>query len=89
MSLRSFLGLLEFLLGGLKSEKMMNVPREKHFFGNVFFSVLELLILSWVLLFPFFGGCVPKLGPKKGSKSCPNCDKKKGRENELKMIKNV
>ena len=43
MPLGSLLGPLEALLGGLKSEKMLTVPRENHFFENVAFLVFEAL----------------------------------------------
>ena len=41
--LGSFLGPLEALLGGLKSEKMQTVPRENHFFENAVFWLFEAL----------------------------------------------
>ena len=41
MSFGSLLGPLDALLGGPKSEKMVNVPRENHFFEYVVFCVFE------------------------------------------------
>ena len=37
VSFGSLLGPLDALLGGPKSEKMVNVPRENHFFENAVF----------------------------------------------------
>ena len=63
MPLGSLLGPLEALLGGLKSEKMLTVPRENHFFINAVFGSLKLLMAvlgsSWSLL----GRSGPKMGP--------------------------
>ena len=41
MPLGSLLGPLEALLGGLKSEKMLTVQRENHFFINAVFWLFE------------------------------------------------
>ena len=47
MSFGSLLGPLDSLLGGPKSEKTLNVPRENHFFENVAFLVFEALVRKW------------------------------------------
>ena len=71
MSFGSLLGPLDSLLGGPKNEKMVNVPRENHFFENVFFDSLKLLMVLLGSSWPLLGRSGPRMGPKMGSKSSP------------------
>ena len=70
--LGSLLGPLEALLGGLKSEQLQTVQREKHFFENVAFLVFEALDgpLGLILpsLWPIWSENGSQNGPQKWSK---------------------
>ena len=70
------LGLLEALLGSFKSEKMLTVPRENHFFVNAVFwlfaALMALLGLSWSVV----GGFGSRMGSKMVFKSFRKCYQK-------------
>ena len=63
MPLGSLLGSLEALLGGLKSEKMLTVPRENHFFINTGFWFFEDPNGPLGLILFLLGRSGPKMGP--------------------------
>ena len=86
MPLGSLLGLLEVLLGGLKSEKMQTVQRENHFFENIALLVFEaldgplgLILLPLWLIWSENG---LQNGPQKWSKKRPKSDPKSDPKND-------
>ena len=62
----SLLGPLDSLLGGPKSEKMVNVPRENHFFENAVFWLFEALDGPLGFILASLGPIWSKNGPQNG-----------------------
>ena len=66
VSFGSLLGPLDALLGGPKSEKMVNVPRENHFFENAVFWLFEALDGPLGFILASLGPIWSKNGPQNG-----------------------
>ena len=71
VSFGSLLGPLDALLGGPKSEKMVNVPRENHFFENAVFCLFEALDGPLGFILASLGPIWSKNGPQNGFQRFP------------------
>ena len=71
VSFGSLLGPLDALLGGPKSEKMVNVPRENNFFENADFCLFEALDGPLGFILVSLGPVWSKNGPQHGFQRFP------------------